>query len=587
MIALLIVLEMLAMCGIVLLRGADFSDSGKSGKTILKSVLASTSLMKEAKVLKADLKDLAKAIVEQDLPTANYERKQIRETADRMRAIMGTPLYRFAARFSFAKEQFATAEELLQMLDEADRAMIGPLLDLMSAYPLKDIKSDGGFRVDIVAKYLDFCEQILPSAKEMMQKVEKMDLRLIDSDGKIRSYLEKAEKLLEYERLLPLARHAIGNGEDKLYVFAVQNSSEMRSSGGFPGSIGTIRIKNGIMKLSDFVPVRDAFIEETSVKAHLTETENKIYYGRLSVSWDADFCPDFERVASIWALAYEEKNNVKVDGVVSATPVVIQKLLSFLGSITLADGTVLDGENATRVIGHDIYFKYLTSSSVDDDNFLENNQIVDDLFDECAQKTFDLLMSSFGALYFKDYLDFFLDSISDRSVMIWMADEKSQQILRDMGWSGALGNDAQHPEIGVYFNSAVDSKMTWYLDIKPTLSEPTVNADGSKSYELTITLSNVITPEEREQAGQYILGWTSGITGVIYVFAPYGGGLGDCRTSTGQDLLEDRYSDLALAYAIITVEPEEPFVIQCRIDTAPGAEEPIELILPHTMQEYR
>ena len=52
---------------------------------------------------------------------------------------------------------------------------------------------------------------------------------------------------------------------------------------------------------------------------------------------DACFDPDFERVAYIWALAYEQKNSEHVNGVVSLTPAIIQGMLEYIGNVTLSD----------------------------------------------------------------------------------------------------------------------------------------------------------------------------------------------------------------------------------------------------------
>ena len=60
--------------------------------------------------------------------------------------------------------------------------------------------------------------------------------------------------------------------------------------------------------------------------------------------------PDFERVGSIRAHSYESRNGIHVDGVISLTPVIIQKILKYTGGVTLSDGTELNGDNATKVL---------------------------------------------------------------------------------------------------------------------------------------------------------------------------------------------------------------------------------------------
>ena len=47
------------------------------------------------------------------------------------------------------------------------------------------------------------------------------------------------------------------DGSDKVYLLAAQNTAEIRAAGGFPGSIGTIRVEDGVMSIGDFNPVND------------------------------------------------------------------------------------------------------------------------------------------------------------------------------------------------------------------------------------------------------------------------------------------------------------------------------------------
>ncbi|MBQ4257747.1 MAG: DUF4012 domain-containing protein, partial [Clostridia bacterium] len=322
-------------------------------KSMIMSIAESTELVQAAKELKADYKILAAALKDQKVQESIDARRKVMQDVEATRAVMDKPLWKTAAILPKVKDELATARELLQICEDADRTLIGPYIDLMTAHPVSELKAEGGIRVDVVNEYLDYLEEVLPQAENIFQRAKELDLSLVDKDGKVDSLIQKGEELLGYKDRLSLIRAILGNGEDKLYVFAVQNTSEMRSSGGFPGAIGTVSIHDGLLSFSDFKAVREAFVEKTPAEANVTNLENDLFLGRMSVTWDADFCPNYERVASIWAMAYNLKNEEEVDGVFSATPTIIQKLLSFLGSITLSDGTELTGENATRVLGHD------------------------------------------------------------------------------------------------------------------------------------------------------------------------------------------------------------------------------------------
>ena len=592
-----IIVEVIAVCYLSMILFVSKQSQPEQTKSLISSIADSTELMQQAKKMKADYKELAYSIKSQDFLSAMEKRIETQQDIEEIRATLESPFWKTASAVPRVKHELDTINELLQLLENADRTMIGPGLDLMVNYPASELKTDKGFRTDIILMYLDYAERTIPLAESMIQQVKTLDLSTLDKEGKIQSYMSKGEELLAYGKELsakyfPLIRTILGNGSDRYYLFAAQNSSELRGSGGFPGAMAIIEIKDGVLCLSDFIEVREIFgyVEETPSEAKVTETEKEIFYNRMHIIWDVDFCPNFERVASIWALDYELINGVKVDGIFSATQVVIQKLLSFLGDVTLSDGTILNGDNATRVLGHDLYYKYLSSFDEKDyvqEEYLQVNSIVDSLFSECAEKTFKLLTSSIDISHLQDYIDFFEESTAERSVMMWMADKKEQELVREAGWNAGLNNDPKRPEIGIFYNSMSASKVTWFLDIDTELSEPMINDNGSKSYNLKVILTNTMTKEEQKTVGEYITGIRDGIYGAFYIFAPAGGTVNHFETVGGWIMRESRYEELDLGYYPMTLKPGESFIVSCIVTTSPEAEEPIRLVLPPTMTKYR
>ena len=557
-------------------------------KQSIKSLAESSELMEKGRALKADLKELAACLTGQDTDGAKQARARLRQDIADTRRELDSPLLLAASLTPGVGDEIRSVRELLAILEEADEALIGPFIELTEALPLTGLSAEGGLRVELLRSYLDFAEQALPEAEALMERMEKIDLSLLDSEGKLSGYMEKLSALLELGKkagtYLPAARAILGDGGDRLYLFAAQNSSELRASGGFPGSMGLIRIRDGILTISDFQSVYRLLEQYTPYSVGLSAAETELFQGRMGISWDSDFSPDFERVATIWARAYEARNREHVDGVISGTPVILQRMLAFLGSITLSDGTVLDGENAGRVLGHDLYFRYLG----------RNQQagaaaLVDDLFSEAAKKTLGLLFSQLNAKTLVGFYSFFEESIADRTLMVWMADEAEQALIREAGWNAGLNADPMRPQVGIFFNSTTASKISWFLNIVPTLSEPIVNEDGSRSYELTVRFENVITPEELGAAGSYILGGDEGfIVGSFYIFAPAGGRLDAAALADGRRLLRASYEGLELGYALqIYIGPSRPCEIRCVVTTAPGAEAPLGLMMTPTMQHCR
>ena len=247
--------------------------------------------------------------------------------------------------------------------------------------------------------------------------------------------MEKADALFaaadDASRYLPAIRAVLGDGSDRLYLFAAQNSSEIRASGGFPGSVGCIRIRGDYLTISDFRSVYQVLQMATPSQAGVTYLDDQLFSGRLHLSWDADFSPDFERVASIWAMAYEARQHEHVDGVVSGTPAIIPRLLSFLGSVTLSDGTELTGENAGRVLGHDLYFTYLGRSQSADSALL-----VDALFSEAAVGTLHLLLD-----FRVDYLDRRLREIKAEIASVGNDETRLRELMTEFKEKSGFRNE--------------------------------------------------------------------------------------------------------------------------------------------------
>lgn len=556
-------------------------------KQTVKTVAKHTALVRNAEALRDDLKALGACIDRGDAEGAYAVRGDMQRDIAKTKSSLSSPFWLLMQGAPGVGKDLRCAKEALDILQDADAQLFDSFLSHAVQHPLSGISTGSGIRVDAVLPYLDYLEQHIDEIEPLSRRMSALEFGSLGSLGglsgaadQLGGLAEAAGSLREY---IPALRALLGNGEDRLYIFAAQNSSEIRASGGFPGSVGLIRIQDGFLSISEFQSVYNVFEQWTPYAANITPIETKLFSSRMNLSWDSDFCPDFERVASIWALAYQARNGGHVDGVVSGTPAIIQRLLSFLGSVTLSDGTELNAENATRVLGHDLYFDYLGANPK-----YRGAQIIDELFSESAAKTLELLLGQIGLSKMPNLLGFFQQSIADRTMMVWLADEQEQALIRAAGWNAGIRTEPDEPKIGVYFNSTAASKMAWFLDIDTELGEARHNGDGTLSYDLTVRFSNVMTEEERRQASGYILGGTGGITGNLYLFAPTGGSISALSVSNGRTMSEEVYEELPLLYLIdTTIYAGEPLEIRCRVTTAPGVENVPGFIITPTMQDYR
>ena len=584
----LLILALLVSLGVFFLRSQkDGQDTAPKEeiKESLKSIAESSEMMGHARALKSSLKKMTTSLKKMDTAEARSAQTELELELAELQSLLDTPTWKAAALLPYVGDELRSVSELLSILEDADRELLSPCLDQLDQYPVSSLRAEEGLCVEPILRYLDLFEALYPKAKTLSARLDAVDLNLVelqeleDAKAGLHSGIELGDKLLAYT---PAIRAVLGNGSDRLYVFGAQGSAEIRASGGFPGSVGVVRIQDGVLTVSDFGSVYYIFAAYPSLP--ITKVEDRIFAQRMYQTWDSDFSPDFERVASIWARAYEDHyRDQHVDGVISAVPAVINRLLSFLGSFTLSDGTEVNGENAARVIGHDLYFKYFGWSN----NSYANYQS-DLLFAEIARKTLDLAFSHIELSLLPDYLNCFEQSFADRTLMVWMADEEEEQLMRDAGWSASLNTDPEKPAIGVFFNSIVSSKMGWYLNMEPSISDPIVEEDGSRSYLVTVVLSSAMTAEERSQSNKYVLGGTRGITGFFYIFAPAGGRIVSMESDDGWKVDYDVYEDLELGYlGFMTVFDDSVITVTARVATAPGVETEPTLMITPTCQNYR
>lgn len=486
------------------------------------------------------------------------------------------------------RDQLNNIQNILDLADIGVRKLLKPLFAQLQSNPIDQLHADEGINTKWIGSYLAFAESIMPEVEVFLVLAENTDLSLIDSEGKLSGYFDQVKPFLElyheYKDALPLLQTLLGVEEDRLYLVAAQNSTEIRASGGFPGSMGTIRITNGVLKMQDFKSVYDVLATYTPKKANVTAKENKLFHSGLEAPRDADYCPDFERVAYIWALGYEDEQKEAVDGVISLTPCIVQRLLAVMGSqIELFDGTVLNGENATKVLQYDLYYKYFGTKKIKN-----NDQIADEIFADAAKKLMRMLTDDLELAYIPGFLSVARQSFADRTLMLWMNDEKQQDMIRQLGWHGGLNADPENPQAGVYYSCTIPSKMGWFLVMDTQIGEKTKNEDGSYTYPVTATFSNAITADEINAASVYITGGKDGtIIGSAYFFAPAGGSVSDFYSSNGKTVKTDVYHDLQLGYMLkFRIKPNQTVTVTYYVTTAPGVETPLTFSKTPTVQDY-
>lgn len=171
---------------------------------------------------------------------------------------------------------------------------------------------------------------------------------------------------LELSQLLPpLLPRLLGETKDVNYLTLLQNSDELRATGGFISSVGVISLKKGSLTLSNF---GDSYaIDNPKVVADQPPPALARYMGAQGLFLrDANWWPDFPNSAQELANLYEKNQVGTVDGVIALDSRAVAYLFEALGPVELAGyGETLTAQNFEERLRY-YYLPPLTDTSSSD-----------------------------------------------------------------------------------------------------------------------------------------------------------------------------------------------------------------------------
>lgn len=544
-----------------------------------------------------DVKSIQTAIGENDYAAAAQSAQHASELTGSIAGELSSPLWMVASIIPVYGQDISGMRDLMTALDDAFDEGLVPLTKTLAANPPDSlISTDRRINVAAVTQLLDAVQNAAPSMQKCADVAESLPEMHVEQ---LKSVVDPAKEKLttinatfqKAAALAPVAGPVLGANGNRTYLIVAQNSAELRSSGGFPGSMGTLEIRDGEIILNDFSKVYDVLTDTNPSSVSITDEEYALFGAAgMDCPRDAGIDPDFTRVASIWAASYEERNVAHLDGVISITPSVVQDILAIVGPVTLPDGTELTGSNATKVLQSDIYWKYLAEGADPDGT---GGAVTDALFAQAAHETFNKLFSNLNADTLIKFASCMAKDMEDRTVMFWLTDEGEQAILASLDCSGALNDDPMRPELGVFFSLWVGSKMGWYVDIDNQVLESKKNADGSYTYKMQTTFTDTVSSEEIASGGEYIIGdiydYEYGILyPCLYIYAPAGGSISNLESNSSVAFEEARHDGLQAFKAWRTVlRPDQPIVCTYTVTTAPSAEQEMKIVCTPTLTEYR
>ncbi|MCK4540282.1 DUF4012 domain-containing protein [Candidatus Parcubacteria bacterium] len=264
--------------------------------------------------------------------------------------------------------------------------------------------------------------------------------KLLETKSAVYEARQFAEKAVPLVKLLP---EFLGYPEKSSFLLVLQNSDELRPTGGFIGTYGIFELENGDMVRNDThdiyhmdMPVKD--LVDVSPPEPLKKYLNAEKWYMRDSNWSPDWPTSAKRIE--WFYKTEDKllppqdriNNFSgdFDGVIGITPELIIDLLKITGSVII-EGEEYNSNNFVDLLQYRVEKSYVQLGVPS----WQRKKVIGEIVKELKSRLFNL---SPEALY--DAGNVFFENLLKKNIVVYLHDKEKQQIILDQDWGGAISD---------------------------------------------------------------------------------------------------------------------------------------------------
>lgn len=418
----------------------------------------------------------------------------------------------YAADFETAKKDIYVAKEMLEKLDANVKHIDSPLMmgylrtqylaveDIVDAtqefsdglYLLVDLTQDVLSNIEVennnlvisAAKRKQVLEKFSQKTPELNGAKAQIDLSLIALDNISVNKLnpQLGEYVLELRERLEILRgfldksvdlsqslpYLLGLDRERTYLFLLQNNGELRPTGGFIGTIGILRIKNGEITFFETENVYD-YDKYAHEVAKIAPPEVLKKYLNID-GWylrDSNWSPDFvESAQDVEYFFHREANlssalqDYSLDGVMAITPELITDFLNIVGAVEI-NSFVFNSENFVDRL------QYLVEVGYEDQGvpYWQRKNIIAELSKQLINRTEQINMNGW-----LEIVKMMVNNLNEKQILLSVKSPNVQLLLDNQNWSGRIVQ-ADKDYLGVFdanlaslkSNSCVDRNLNYTL----------------------------------------------------------------------------------------------------------------------------
>lgn len=220
------------------------------------------------------------------------------------------------------------------------------------------------------------------------------------------------------------ALQILGHEKAKKYLFIFQNNAEARATGGFIGSYGVIDLDQGEIKniFIEGIFNPDGQLREKIIPPRPIQ-KVAVSWGMRDANWFADFPTSAEKIIRF----YEKTGGPTVDGVISLTPSVIERMLELTGPIEMPEyGVSLGSDNFVEVTQYKVEIDY-------DKTLNEPKKILADFAPRFIEKVRRAMEENSPEI-----IKIINQALLEKHILVYFSEPVLENFVKAQGWAGEI-----------------------------------------------------------------------------------------------------------------------------------------------------
>ncbi len=218
--------------------------------------------------------------------------------------------------------------------------------------------------------------------------------------------------------------------EEKIYLLLFQNNTELRPTGGFLGSYGILKIKNGKIDLK----TDDIYNLDKTAEGILKieppwplKKYNKVpYWFMRDANWSPDFPTSAQKVN--WFYLKESKTEEKINGVIAFDLNFVSEIFEVIGPIKIKDLT-FHKNNFADLLQYEVEVGFAEKGIPPE----KRKEIIQDLAKEMEKKIFNLSFEKWQELY-----KIIKKNLEEKHILFYFYDQNLENYVLEKNWGGEI-----------------------------------------------------------------------------------------------------------------------------------------------------